>query len=88
MCHSDEKKEPPKSSEEREITMTIESEHPYSDAKMRTYKCEFPEGVSFVVIEFDSQCETTQDEDYVEVCLILKPMREVQSGNVKTQNRF
>eukprot|EP01084_Bolivina_argentea_P294857 507481_1 len=50
-----------------ETSMIIESEHPYEGAKQRCYKCVLPSNVSFIVLEFDKQCQSAQVEDYCEI---------------------
>lgn len=50
-----------------EISMVVESDHPYDGAKQRCYKCVLPPSVKFIVIEFDEKCITAQIEDHVQI---------------------
>ncbi|GAB6023050.1 hypothetical protein CHUAL_007142 [Chamberlinius hualienensis] len=45
----------------------VESDHPYKPSSITTYKVSFPESIKWMLLEFDSQCGTAQNEDSLQL---------------------
>ncbi|XP_033112056.1 E3 ubiquitin-protein ligase MYCBP2-like [Anneissia japonica] len=61
----------------------VESDHPYKPATVSHYKVKYPDTVKWLILEFDQQCGTAQQEDSVQLYIPARgqPKPAVKEGD-------
>ena len=75
----------PSSSEKHLPVTVVESSHPYREATRDQFNVQFGDDVSFLLLQFDEKCCTSQEEDFLQLHTPLGPIFSRFSGPPRGQ---